>query len=276
MLAAFVFTASVAFGPTSLLSRSAIRPSSAVRMDMVESMKLADGRRVKVFSGEAAIGAAIVAEVKSTAAAAIAAKGSFSLAIPGGSVVTALSALTPDSCDFSKFHIFFCNERIGENKCYKGALEAFATKCNVPLAQVHGVGTGEPADVAAKYEAMLKADKSVDNSGAVPSVDLTLLGTGDDGHCGSLYPDQAPIKMTGSGKAVLPISEGDKKSIAVSMDFMRASKKVIVSAATGKRAEMVARALSGSFGPYDCPSGMVNAKDTTWFVDTASIALYKK
>ena len=74
---------------------------------------------------------------------------------------------------------------------------------------------------------------------------------------------------------VLAIDEGDKKSIAVSMDFMNAAKKVLVSAAEPKRAEMVKRALSGDFEKWGCPAGLVDcAGDTLWFVDTDSIAAY--
>jgi len=101
-----------------------------------------------------------------------------------------------------------------------------------------------------------------------------LLGTGDDGHCGSLYPQSEEIKQTGQGKVVLPIDEGEKKSIAVSMDFMCAAKKVIVSAATAKRAEMVKRALTGDFPEWDCPAALVNAGETVWFTDNDSIAAY--
>ncbi len=108
------------------------------------------------------------------------------------------------------------------------------------------------------------------------SQDLMLLGTGEDGHCGSLYPQSNEIKATGQGKVVLPINEGDKKSIAVSMDFMCAAKKVIVSAAGAGRGEMVQRALTGNFPEWDCPSALVHAAETVWFVDTASIALYNE
>jgi 6-phosphogluconolactonase len=232
-----------------------------------------NGKKVTVFKGK--YDDAVVDVVVSTAKEAISKKGSFSLAIPGGSVVSALKDLQPTAFDMSKVHIYFCNERIGADKCYSGALDAFVTRCGIPLSQVHKVPVAGPVESAAKYEAMIRADHSLDQSGPIPSVDLMLLGTGDDGHCGSLYPQSAEIKATGQGKVVLPIDEGDKKSIAVSMDFMNASKKVVVSAAEAKRAPMVRRALTGDFPEWDCPSGLVNAKETHWFVDTDSIAEYK-
>ncbi len=66
-----------------------------------------------MFDGD--FSAEIREEVVKMSQAAIKAKGSFSLCIPGGSVVAALKGL-PRSLDYSKWHIFFANERIGENK----------------------------------------------------------------------------------------------------------------------------------------------------------------
>ena len=57
--------------------------------------------------------------------------------------------------------------------------------------------------------------------------------------------------------------------------MMCATKTVIVSAATEGRKEMVATALSGEFGAYDCPAGMVEAAgETLWFTDTGSISAF--
>merc|ERR1712037_1079439 len=78
---------------------------------------------------------------------------------------------------------------------------------------------------------------------------------------------------TGSGKVVLPI-EGEQLAIAVSMDFMNAAKRVLLSAAGTERAQMVAKAISGDFEEFECPAGLVNAADTTWFVDTDSFILF--
>lgn len=127
-----------------------------------------DDLLVKVFDGD--YSDAVVDLVVETAKEAIARKGSFSLAIPGGSVVKALSGMSPEAFDMSKVNIYFCNERIGANKCYSGALESFVEKCNIPLNQVNKVPEGEPDAVAAQYEAMIRADPSVDQSGDIPSV----------------------------------------------------------------------------------------------------------
>ena len=92
-----------------------------------------------------------------------------------------------------------------------------------------------------------------------------LLGTGPDGHCGCLFPDTPEIKATGTGQVVMAGNDAraDGDFLAVSMDVMCATKLVIVSAADEGRAEMVAKALSGEFGAYDCPAGMVEAQDET-------------
>jgi len=107
---------------------------------------------------------------------------------------------------------------------------------------------------------------------------MLLLGTGPDGHCGCLFPDSAEIKATGSGQVVLAGNDerADGDFVAVSMDVMNAAKVVIVSAAGAGRAPMVAKALSGNFGPFECPAGMVEAVgETLWFTDKEGVAEFE-
>ena len=203
-------------------------------------------------------------------------KGSFSLAIPGGSVVAAVAGLDKDAFDMSKMHLFLCNEKIPSKPCIEGAMDV-AEKLGMPKQNVHGFADGTPAEAAASYSELLKSHPSIDNSQAVPSVDMMLLGTGPDGHCGCLFPDTPEIKATGSGQVVLAGNDdrADGDFLAVSMDVMCYAKTVLVSAAGAGRAEMVAKALSGEFGPYDCPAGMVEAQDETlWFTDKESVATF--
>ena len=195
----------------------------------------------------------------------IAEKGSFSLAVPGGSVVAALGGLDKDAFDFSKTHIFFCNEKIPSYPCIDGALKE-TQKIGLPDENVHAFAkTGSPQEIADAYTSLMKSHPSIDNSRSVPSVDMMLLGTGGDGHCGCIFPESAEVKQSGEGKVVLAGNDdrADGDFVAVSMDIMCAAKTVLVSAAGEGRAEMVAKALSGEFGAYDCPAGMVEAQDET-------------
>jgi 6-phosphogluconolactonase len=219
---------------------------------------------------------AVIQTVVESAKGAIATKGSFSLAIPSGSIVAALKNMKEDAFDMNQIHILFLNERIGKNKCYQGAIDTFVTNCHIPIEHVYQVPDLPPPEAAAAYEAIIKGCVAVDTSGSIPSVDLILLGTGEDGHCGSLYPQSKEIQQTGSGTVVYGIDEEDKKSIAVSIDFMNAAKKILISASGSKKATMVQRALTGEFEEYGCPVALVEsiAGETIWFVDTESMAAY--
>jgi len=249
---------------------------AAVRMGVIDEYAISRVvKEVRIFDGDYA--SEIQDVITEVAEDCIAEQGSFSIAIPGGSVVAAFAGISSEALDFSKVHIFLCNEKIPSYPCLEGALEA-AEKLGVPKEQVYGFGEGSPAEVAAKYTDLLKSHPSVDNSGTIPSLDMMLLGTGGDGHCGCLFPESAEIKATGLGEVVLAGNDerADGDFVAVSMDVMNAAKTVIVSAAGSGRAPMVAKALSGSFGLYDCPAGMVDAQDTTfWFTDKEGIADFK-
>ena len=94
--------------------------------------------------------------------------------------------------------MFFTNERLGSNRSYQGALDAFVMRCGVPLPQVHGCPEGTPAQAAAAYAKLLTSHPSIEvNQDSLPSFDLMLLGVGEDSHVGSLHPNSEYIQETG-------------------------------------------------------------------------------
>jgi 6-phosphogluconolactonase len=270
---------SVVCATSGLVLPSAVAPApvsrAAARMACIEEFSISrEIKSVRIFDG--AYDQNVCDEVTAAAVACIEEKGSFSLCIPGGSVVKALENLKPDAADWSKMHVFLCNEKVPSLPCISGALEQTA-KIGVPDANVHGFGEGEPKELAAKYSELLSSHPSIDNSGGVPAMDMMLLGTGPDGHCGCLFPDTPEIKATGTGQIVMAGNDAraDGDFLAVSMDVMCATKLVIVSAADEGRAEMVAKALSGEFGAFDCPAGMVEAAgETIWFTNEGGISKF--
>jgi len=246
------------------------------RMTPVEEFSISrEIKNIRVFEGDFAddICEAVAYEAVQT----IAEKGLFSMAIPSGSVVAALSRLDTAELDVEKIHVFFANEKLGEETSnYDEAVAGFVTAKGIPLENVHKVPYSEEDGAeaaAAQYAELLATHPSVDNAGPLPSVDMVLLGTGADGHCGMLFPDSPEIKQTGLGKVVLPV-EG-QNAVAMSMDAFCAAKVALVSAAGAARADMVCRALSGKYGDWDCPAGMVDAAgETIWFCDEDSIAKF--
>ena len=84
-------------------------------------------------------------------------------------------------------------------------------------------GTADAKAEAASYEAQLKAlPPSVlpVNSEGLPVFDLMLIGVGDDGHVGSLYPDRDEV-MDVSGRWVLPVEMKTPGSITLSLPRWR-------------------------------------------------------
>lgn len=244
------------------------------------STTLADGRVIVTFENEAAMSKQLCVDVIEAAKQAIQEKGSFSLCIPAGSVVNALNSMDPAAVDWSKVHVFFTGERLGQNKSYTAAIDGFCGKCRIknvfyPLVRPL-FSTGSPLpqfcvdEATAAYTALLKAHPAIDHSGPLPSFDLLLLGVGEDGHCGSLHPKSEHIKAAGDGTVTFGICKADKNQIAISMDVMCASKKVILAATGEKKADAVRRATTGDFEEFTCPAALVKAASTVWYTDKAS------
>ena len=203
---------------------------SRIRVDDFTESK--DVKNVRVFEGD--YQQEIIDEVTAVGTECIAKKDSFSIAIPGGSVVTAFAAMDPAALDYSKVHVFLCNEKIPSYPCIAGALDA-ARKLGIPTENVHGFGEGSNlTEVAESYSTLMSEHPAINNTVmSVPSVDMMLLGTGPDGHVGCLFPESDEIKDCSKGKVVQVGNDerADGDFLAVSMDVMCASRVVLVSAA---------------------------------------------
>ncbi|CAE8622782.1 unnamed protein product [Polarella glacialis] len=242
-----------------------------------------DGRSFRVFEDDAAVGDYICARVSELAMSAIASKGAFSMSIGSGTTVAPLQALkSSGDVDFSRVHIFFGNDRTtGDNsgKCFEGA-KAFTEACGIPPENVHPIGSGEPAAVAERYEALIRDMPSqvvgrCERNG-FPALDLVLLGTGADGHTASLYPDSSQVLQSPCSRLIVP-AEG-KGGVTASIDYFQSARNVILSATKASQAEMVALALGNAHAASNtqCPAGMISAGTGTnvqWLVSKSSVSL---
>jgi 6-phosphogluconolactonase/glucosamine-6-phosphate isomerase/deaminase len=156
--------------------------------------------KVVILEDAAAVGNAVRKIVGESAVQAIADHGYFALAIPGGSILKMLVGDDILGDWTSKTVIAYVN-----HKCVPmedGDLATHAKARKLFMDKWEGVnvivldGTDDGAAEAASYEAKMKALSGKElprDAAGLPVFDLALIGVGDDGHVGSLYPGRDEV-----------------------------------------------------------------------------------
>jgi 6-phosphogluconolactonase len=219
--------------------------------------------------------------VADASAEAIARKGSFTIALSGGSLVKSLSSLVGrEDIDFSKWYVLFSDERVvslsSEDSNYKAAAEEFLNKVAIPSSQILKIKENMTAEQTAEHYAgqMLNLSDSVlpRTADHLPVLDLILLGVGPDGHVASLFPNSKETSTTSGW--VLPVTHSPKppsERITLTMPVINAAQNVIVCALGAGKAEIVQRALEVQSLPGAIPVQLVRPqKQLRWILDTES------
>lgn len=230
--------------------------------------------QVVVLEDAAAVGMRIQQIVEQAAVDAIADKGHFWLAIPGGSILKMLVGSKGDWT--SSTTIAYVNHKCvpmdDDNLAtHAKAMKLFMSEwegCN-PIV-LDGTDNGE--EEAASYQAKLQ-NVPVDSNG-LPCFDLALIGVGDDGHIGSLYPNRPEVLETESW--VLSVAMKSPPSITLSLPVMANAKQVVVAACgvsdkypQGKSDGMRRAILDPNETPQTFPAVGLRQK-ATWVMDKAA------
>ncbi len=215
-------------------------------------------------------------------AASIAAKGSFTVALSGGSLVKVLEGLVGRSdIDFTRWYVFFVDERVvplsSPDSNYAAAQESLLRKVPIPASHIISIKEGLPASQTAEHYAgrMLDLPESVlpRTAAGYPVLDLVLLGVGPDGHVASLFPNRKETAATSGW--VLAVTDSPKPPaarITMTMPVLNAAARVAVVALGAGKSEVVQRALEVQSLPGALPVQLVQpvAGNVTWIVDKAA------
>ncbi len=173
---------------------------------------------------------------------AIADRGSFSMAIPGGSAAEMLlPALIPAAIDWAKIAVFWVDERMvppdAADSNFRVARSAWLHGVPISGDRIHRM-RGEdpdPSEAAAAYSRLLG-----EHLGSRARIDVVLLGMGADGHVASLFPGHRLLRTWDRDVAVLDNApKPPVRRMTLTLRTLTAARRIVVFATGQAKAEAV-------------------------------------
>jgi 6-phosphogluconolactonase len=233
---------------------------------------------VSRFGGGGDLAAALAGAVRAAAEAALAERGRFALAIPGGSVVGLLArGFEGVGIDFADWHWFFADERcVGLDHADSNYLLArgeLFDPLGIAPDRVHPIDGARGPDRAAREYAEELGLFFAAEAGGSPRFDLVVLGVGEDGHVASLFPGNAALEE--AHEWTVPVRHSPKpppQRVSLSLGTINWARDIVVVASGAGKAEMVAKALGEEGGDPSLPVRRLCPAEgrLRWMVDEAA------
>lgn len=215
---------------------------------------------LEILENGQALSATLAARVAACAAEALAARGRFALAIPGGSVVSLL-ARGLAKVDAANWHVFWTDER---------CVPLSDPQSNFCLAETELL----PKLAGARVHPMLGSAADYENElRPFLPLDLVLLGVGEDGHVASLFPGNPAARET--ARLVADVHGAPKpppERVTLTFPVLNAARETIVVAAGAGKAAVVGRVFAAC---GDLPAQRLSGSPR-WLLDRAAAAHLKE
>jgi 6-phosphogluconolactonase len=211
----------------------------------------------------------------------------FKIAVSGGSLPATLTKalLHPDPTpfDFSKWEIFFADERAvpldHEDSNYgllkKDLLDKIPDSAGKPTVwPINVKHLDDTQELADQYQSVLTDSFASKDSVKLPIFDLLLLGCGPDGHTCSLFPNHPLLREKDAW--VAPIEDSPKpppRRITLSLPVVTHGIKIAFVATGAGKKEILKKILESEEG-RSLPCGLVNeggGERVSWFCDGAAV-----
>jgi 6-phosphogluconolactonase len=240
-------------------------------------------REIRILADGAAIAKRAAQEFVQAAASAVREKGSFNVALAGGSTPKALYSLLVNDptlrsqVPWDKMHLFFGDERHvppdHPDSNFRMATEAMISKSPMKPEQVTRI-KGEYPDAgqaALEYEKALREYFKLKN-GEYPRFDLVLVGMGNEGHTLSLFPGTKALHADGRIAVRNWVGKLYADRITLTAPAASNAARVIFMATGTDKAPALKAVLEGPFEPEQLPAQLLQPKNgkLLWLVDTTA------
>jgi 6-phosphogluconolactonase len=235
---------------------------------------------IKVYPDLESLSQAASALLIEQASRAVAARGRFCVALSGGSTprrTYELLAGAPfrDQAPWHRMHIFWGDERCvpldDPRSNARMAKEAWLDHVPIPESQIHPMRCAEaPAESARQYEAYLRRFFG----GRPSSLDLVLLGLGDNGHTASLFPGTPVLKETERWVSEVYVAEQDLYRVTLTAPFINQTARVVFLVAGEAKANILWEILQGPRDLERLPAQLIQPDpgEILWLTDLKAAA----
>ncbi len=218
-----------------------------------------------------------------TAAAAICAKGRFTIALVGGSTPKRLYELLAEEpyvsrIDWLRVHVFWGDERCvppdHADSNYRMARETLLARVPIPVGNIFPMpGAAEPEEGARQYEATIRRFFGLQVGSEFPAIDLVLLGLGTDGHTASLFPGSVVLKERRRLVAAVSPPQTSRPAVSrltLTLPFFRKARNVWFLVSGEKKEGVAAATINGSPEDSALPGAMIRHPGSFWFLSECS------
>jgi 6-phosphogluconolactonase len=235
---------------------------------------------IKVYPDLEALSRAAASLLVEHANLAVAARGRFCVALSGGSTprrTYELLAAQPfkGQAPWHRMHIFWGDERCvpldDPRSNARMAKEAWLDHVPIPESQIHPMQcAGAPAEAARHYEAHLRQFFG----GRPSSLDLVLLGLGDNGHTASLFPGTPVLQEIERWVAEVYVAEQDLYRVTLTAPFINQAAQVIFLVAGEAKAGVLKEIIHGPRDPERLPAQLIQPRsgELLWLTDLKASA----
>ena len=181
--------------------------------------------------------------------------------------------------DWQRTHVVWGDERCvppdDPESNYRMAKETLLDRVPIPGNQIHRIrGEDDPEQAAVDYERALRSLLRGHPERSEGSLDLVLLGLGEDGHTASLFPGQPAVHETERWVLAVPSPAGDMWRVTLTPAVLNLARNVtfIVSGAAKsfRLAQVFERPVDSDLLPAQAIRPLQGR--LTWMVDRAAAA----
>jgi 6-phosphogluconolactonase len=240
-------------------------------------------REIRILADGAAIAKRAAQEFVQSAAEAARIKGSFNVALAGGSTPKALYSLLVNDpplrskVPWDKIHLFFGDERHvapdHPDSNYRMASDVMISKSPLKPEQVMRIkGEYPDAEQAALEYEMALCEYFKLKAGEYPRFDLVLAGMGNEGHTLSLFPGTKALHADRRIAVRNWIGKLYTERITLTAPAASNAAHIIFMVTGADKAPALKAVLEGPFEPEQLPAQLLQPQNgkLLWLVDTAA------